>query len=175
MRAAYIILLGLLIIAPLHAQKEKREPLTEAQQDKISEAGIFPAERIALYVKFADEHADTIQGLIKRAKSAARSHRIDEELQDFTAVMDELGDNLDVYSGRKADLRPSLKGLNDGVARWQSILHSLPSEPGFELPLKEAIDSSNDLADQAKQITSDQEAYFKAHPDEKGQERAEPH
>ena len=88
--------------------------------------------------------------------------------------MDELGDNLDVYSERKADIRKSLKGLNDGIQRWQGVLHDLPSEPGFELSLKEALDSSSDLADQTKQITADQEAYFKAHPDEKGQDRAEP-
>jgi len=42
------------------------------------------------------------------------------------------------------------------------------------LALKEAIDSTNDLTDQAREITADQETYFKAHPDEKGQDRAEP-
>ncbi len=88
--------------------------------------------------------------------------------------MDELGDNLDVFSERKADLRKSLKGLNESIQRWQGVLHDLPSEPVFELSLKEAVESVSDLADQTKQITSDQEAYFKAHPDEKGQDRAEP-
>ena len=88
--------------------------------------------------------------------------------------MDELGDNLDVYSERKADIRKALKPLNEGVARWQKSLHDLPSEPGFELSFKDALDSANDLSDQAKQITADQEAYFKAHPDEKGQDRYEP-
>jgi hypothetical protein len=64
--------------------------------------------------------------------------------------------------------------LNEGIARWQGVLHDLPSEPGFELSLKEALASIGDLADQAKQLTADQEAYFKAHPDEKGQDRYEP-
>ena len=170
--AAFVFALS--IAAALPAQKEKREPLTDNQQDQIAEAGIDPVARVDLYVKFLNEHADTIRGLIKRAKSPARSHRLDGELQDFTALMDELGDNLDVYSQRNADLRKSLKGLNEGVQNWQGVLHDLPSEPGFELSLKEAVDSSKDLADQAKQITSDQEAYFKAHPDEKNQDRAEP-
>jgi len=164
----------LLIAATSAAQKEKREPLTEAQQDQIAEAGIDPAARVTLYVKFLDEHAETIRGLIKRAKSPARARRLDGELQDFAALMDELGDNLDVFSERKADIRKSLKGLNEGVKNWQGVLHDLPSEPGFELSLKEAVESSNDLAQQAKQITSDQEAYFTAHPDEKGQDRWEP-
>jgi hypothetical protein len=174
MRAFIILLLSLLVAAPLSAQKEKRDPLTPAEQDKVAEAGIDPAARIDLYVGFVNDHAETVRGLIKRAESTARVRRLNDELQDFTALMDELGDNLDVYAGRNADLRKSLKGLNEGVTRWQAILHALPSEPGFELQLKEALDSSSDLADQAKQINADQDAYFKAHPDEKGQDRAEP-
>jgi len=164
----------LLLSAPLAAQQQKREPLTEKQQDQIEEAGIDPVARVDLYVKFLNESSDTIKGLIPRAKSTARIRRIDDELLDFAALMDELGDNLDVYSGRKADLRKSLKGLSESIQRWQGVLRDLPSEPGFELSLKEAIDSVNDLADQTKEITADQEAYFKAHPDEKGQDRAEP-
>ena len=81
------------------------------------------------------------QGTDQRAKSPARSRRIDDELQDFSALMDELGDNLDVFSERKADIRKSLKPLNEGIQRWQGVLHDLPSEPGFELSLKEALDS----------------------------------
>ena len=174
MRALATFLVCLFIAAGLHAQKERREPLTEIQQDQIAEAGIDPVARVTLYVRFLDEHATTIRSLIKRAKSSARSHRLDEELQDFTALMDELGDNLDVYSQRKADIRKSLKALNDSVQNWQGVLHDLPSEPGFELSLKEALDSSKDLGDQAKEITADQETYFNAHPDEKNQDRAEP-
>lgn len=174
MRLFLVSLFCLLLSAPLAAQKQKREPLTEKQQDQIEEAGIDPVARVDLYVKFLNEYCDTIKGLIPRAKSAARSRRIDDELQDFAALMDELGDNLDMYSQRKADLRKSLKGLNESIQRWQAVLRALPSEPGFELSLKEAIDSTNDLTDQAREITADQETYFKAHPDEKGQDRAEP-
>ncbi len=174
MRTLASILFCLLLAAPLAAQKEKRNPLTDQQAQQIAEAGIDPAARVDLYVKFLNERSGTIKDLIKRAKSSSRARRIDDELQDFTALMDELGDNLDVFSERKADLRKSLKGLNESIQRWQGVLHDLPSEPVFELSLKEALDSVGDLADQTKQITSDQEAYFKAHPDETGQDRAEP-
>jgi hypothetical protein len=174
MRNLVIIALSLLISAPLPAQKEKPEPLTPAQQDQVAEAGIFPVVRVGLYVKFLDEHSDIIKGLITRAHTAARVQRLNGELENFAALADELDDNLDVYSERKADIRKSLKGLNEGIARWQAILHALPSEPGFELSLKEAFDSVGDLSDQAKQIGTDQDAYFKAHPDEKNQDRYEP-
>ena len=98
MRPFLTALVCLLLTAPLAAQQQKREPLTEKQQDQIAEAGIDPVARVNLYVKFLNEESDTVKGLIPRAKSSARLRRIDGELQDFAALMDELGDNLDVYS-----------------------------------------------------------------------------
>jgi hypothetical protein len=174
MRTLTTFLFCLLFAVPVCAQKNKRDPLTEVQQDQIAEAGIAPVERLNLYVKFTNEHAETVRGLNKRAHSAARVHRMDDELQDFAALMDELSSNLDVYADRKADLRRSMKPMNEAIQRWQSILNSLPSEPGFEVSRQDAIDSANDLSTQAKQVTSDQDAYFKLHPDEKDQQRAEP-
>jgi hypothetical protein len=173
-RIPVLIALALLLTAPICAQKQKPEPLTDAQQEQIAEAGIDPVARVDLYVKFLNEHADTIKGLIPRGHSSSRSYRLDNELQDFTALLDELGDNLDMYSERKADIRKSLKGLNESIARWQSILKGLPSELGFEVALHEAVESSTDLSEQAKQLTADQTAYFNTHKDEKGQDRSEP-
>jgi hypothetical protein len=178
MRTLAASLLSLLIAAPLAtplaAQRQKPEPLTDAQQEQIAEAGIDPVARVDLYVKFLNERADTIKGLIPRAHTSARSSRLDGELQNFAALMDELGDNLDVYSDRKADIRKSLKPLTDSVQRWQGVLKDLPSEPAFEITRQDAIESSNDLAGQAKKITADQTAYFDLHKDEKGQDRYEP-
>jgi len=156
------------------AQKDKREPLTEAQVEQIREAGVFPDDRVGLYTKFIEEHAATIKGLTARGKSGSRAQRLDGELQDLTSLMDELGTNLDVYSDRKADIRKALKGLNDAAPRWLGILRTLAGEPGFELSRKEAIESVEDLADQAKRLLTEQTDYFNAHKDEQGQERAEP-
>jgi hypothetical protein len=162
------------IAAPLFAQKDKPEPLTEAQIEQIREAGISPPDRVILYTKFLNEHADSIKGLTNRSKSLARSHRLDEELQDLTALMDELGSNLDVYSDRHADIRKALKPLSDSTERWLGILRTLPGEPGCDLARKEAIESGEDLADQAKRLLSEQTDYFNLHKDEQGQDRAEP-
>jgi hypothetical protein len=174
MRCFPAILLCLLFAAPLPAQKQKREPLTEDQIDKIAEAGIDPDARIALYTQYLNEHADAIKSLTNRAKSDARSSRLNNALQDFTALEDELGDNLDIYSDRKADIRKSLRGLTEATPRWQGILRALAGEPGFDLARKEAIESGEDLSDQARRLLQEQIDYFKLHPDEKGQDRAEP-
>jgi hypothetical protein len=168
--------LSFLLAVPLLtlAQKEQRQPLTEAQIDQIREAGIYPDDRIKLYTKFLDQHVETIRGLTPRGHSSARTKRVDNELQDLTALMDELGSNLDQYGERKADMRKSLQSLGDATGRWLGVLNALPSEPGFDVSRKEALDSAKDLADQAAGLLKEQTEYFNLHKDEKGQERAEP-
>lgn len=174
MRAIAAILLGLSIVAPLAAQKDKPEPLTEVQIEQIREAGTAPNDRVNLYTRFLNEHADTIKSLTSRSKSLTRAKRIDEELAQFTALMDEFGSNLDVYSDRHADIRKGLKPLSESTDRWLGILRALPGEPSFDLARKEAIESGEELADQAKRLLAEQTEYFNLHKDEQNQDRAEP-
>jgi hypothetical protein len=169
-----VFVLVLCVGSPLCAQKDKPEPLTEKQIEEIREAGINPNERVKLYTKYLDEHADIIKGLTNRSKSLGRTKRLDEELQSMTALMDEFGSNLDIYSDRHADIRNGLKPLTETSQRWLGILRALPGEPGFDLARKEAIESGEDLADQGKRLLAEQTDYFNLHKDEQGQDRAEP-
>lgn len=173
-RSLSLAAVACLLVAQAGAQREPRQPLTEAQVDKIREAGVDPDERIKLYTQFVSDHVDTIKGLTPRIRSAARAKRMDDELQDLTALMDELGSNLDQYGERKADIRKSLKGLSDENKKWLDVLQAIPADQGFDLSRKEAIDSEKDLADQTTQMLKEQTEYFDLHKDERGQERAEP-
>jgi hypothetical protein len=163
-----------LLAQPLRAQKDKPEPLNDKEIEQIREAGIDPNERVGLYTKFLNEHAEVIKGLANRAKSPARGQRLDNELQNLTALMDELGSNLDTFSDRHADIRKSLKTLNEAGPRWLVTLRALAGEPSFDLSRKEAIESGEDLTDQAKRLLTEQTEYFDLHKDERGQDRAEP-
>ena len=174
MRCCAAILACVFWALPLLAQKEKREPLTGAQIEEIREAGIDPDGRVKLYTKYLNEHAEIIKGLTKRIRSDARARRLEDELEEFTALMDELGANLDVYSDRKADIRKALKPLTEATPRWLEILRALAGEPGFDLARKEAIESGDELADQAKRLLLEQTSYFNLHKDEAGQDRVEP-
>jgi hypothetical protein len=168
------ISLACLLTAPLFAQKEQRDPLTEAEVEKIREAGIDPDVRVSLYVKFLNEHIDTVKSLTNRAHTTARAHRLDNELQDLAALMDELGENLDTYSDRHADIRHALKPLAEDSQRWLKELRALAGESGFDLARKEAIEAGEDLADQSSRLLTEQTEYFNLHKDERGQDRAEP-
>jgi hypothetical protein len=169
-----ILVASLLCSGLSQAQREKREPLTAAEIEEIRDAGISPELRVNLYTKFLDEHATELKGLAARRKSPARANALDEQIQNLTALMDETGSNLDVYSERHADIRKSLKKLTETMPHWLEILKALPTEPAYELSVKEALESYQDLSDQAAQMLKEQSNYFSAHKDEKGQERAEP-
>jgi hypothetical protein len=156
------------------SQASHHDPLTEAQVEKIREAGIFPNDRIKLYTEFVNDKVSVVKGLMNRAKSDARASRLDQELQDIASLMDELGSNLDEYSDRHADIRIALKSLSDQSPRWLNTLRALAGETLFDLSRKEAIEAGDDLNEQAQRLLREQTDYFAIHKDEKGQERAEP-
>lgn len=164
----------LLAAAPLRAQQPAQDPLTDQETQKIKDLGIEPDRRIGYFVQILDDRANAIQKLTNRAATPARDSLIDTKLQEFAAIMDELGDNLDEYGDRKADLRSSLKSLNQATPHWMNILHALAGAPAFDVSRKYAIESLEDLTDQGNRLLTEQTAYFKAHPKEKGQQRAEP-
>ncbi len=156
------------------AQRQKRDVLTEAQVEKIREAGIEPNERIKLYTEYLNDHVNAVKGLTNRAKSEARAKRLDNELQDVADLMDEIGSNLDEYSDSHADIRGALKSLADESQHWLTTLKALAGEEPFDLSRKEAIEAGEDITDQAQRLLREQTDYFALHKDEKGQERAEP-
>ena len=159
---------------PAHAQKDHHDTLTEAQVEKIREAGIDPNERIKLYTEYVNDHVNTVKSLMNRGKSDARAKRIDDALHDISNLMDELGSNLDEYSDRHADMRPALKHLAEESPQWLTTLRALAGEPSFDLSRKEAIEAGQDLSDQSQRLYKEQSDYFAVHKDQKGQERAEP-
>jgi len=155
----------------LRAQKMRAGTLTETEVEQVRENAIFPDERVALYAKFIEVRAAKIKSLTARPKSGNRVLELDRLLQDFTALMDEVGSNLDEYSDRHSDVRKALKTLTEAAPRWVQILRALPGEPGFDVSRKEAIESGEELTDDAKRLLAEQEEYFKTHKEEKGQER----
>jgi acyl transferase domain-containing protein len=168
------ILLSALISSSALAQKQHHDPLTEAQVDKIREAGIDPNQRVKLYTGYINEHVIAVKALTNRGKSEARVHRLDQELQDVATLMDELGSNLDEYSDRHADMRTALKTLAEESQQWLRTLRALAGESGFDLSRKEAIEAGQDVADQSQRLFTEQTTDFDTHKEERGQERAEP-
>lgn len=122
----------LLLLLTTIASARRRDPLTESEADQLREASLEPYKRLKLYIKFTDARLESIDQLRSDPKQAdGRGQKIHDLLEDFTALMDEVNDNLDQYQGRplsKDDRRDFHKGLKEVIEacdKWETHLKAL--------------------------------------------------
>ena len=126
-----IVTLALLffLVIPLAAQLGGREPLDETEINKLREVAQEPDKRLKLMVEFARARLATIDQLRGDPRSVAgRGPRVHDLLEDFTRLVDEIGDNIDDYAARKYDLRKALKMVIDGDTEFQRKLQTLQEQ-----------------------------------------------
>lgn len=122
----------LLLLVTTIASARRRDPLTEAEADQLREASLEPYKRLKLYIKFTDARLESIDQLRSDPKQAdGRGKKIHDLLEDFTALMDEVNDNLDQYQGRplskddRKDFHKGLKEVIDACDKWETHLKAL--------------------------------------------------
>jgi hypothetical protein len=168
--AIYILFLG---IAPALAQVGGREPLNNKEIDELRETAQEPEKRLKLMIQFAGARLATIEQLRGEPRFAAdRGSRVHDLLEDFTKLVDEMGDNIDDYAARKEDLRKALKLVIEGDTDFQLKLRTLKEQgPGaggkasevqeYTFALQNAVEAVNLSLDDARKLLSDQEAAVK--------------
>ena len=106
-----------LLLLTIAASARRRDPLNEAEADQLREVAQEPGKRLKLYIKFAEARLTSIDELRADTKQAnGRGRKIHDLLEDFTAILDEINSNLDMYQGRpltKDDRKEFHKGLKE--------------------------------------------------------------
>ena len=144
------------------AQKHDRDPLTDAEVDQMREAADYPSKRLELMVKFTRERIAMIGLLSGDPPSATRPKQIHDLLEDFIALLDETGDNIDMYESHHTDMRKGLKLLIEANSEWQLKLRQLKEQsPPAELEqysyvLANAVDTVADSAKDARETLEEQ-------------------
>jgi hypothetical protein len=146
-----------------HGAAQHQDPLNEKEVDEMREVADYPDKRIELMIGFARARMASIQQLSAVPKSAKdRPVQIHDLLQDFTTLLDEIDDNIDMYASHKTDMRKGLKLLIEADSEWQIQLRSLKQKsPPEELDqysfvLTNATDAVKDTADSARKELQDQ-------------------
>ncbi|MGC2695716.1 MAG: hypothetical protein WA738_07990 [Candidatus Angelobacter sp.] len=168
MKLATKVLL-LLLLMSVAASAKKRDPLTEAEADQLREVAQEPYKRLALLIKFSEARLVAIDQLRADPKLAnERGKQIHDLLEDFTAVVDEINDNLDQYEARSMDkdtvkqYHKGLKELIEADERFDLRLRTLQSAgendpitrkewPDFRFVLQDAQDALKSNADMARE------------------------
>ena len=164
-----VLLLALVCAWAGHATAQKRDPLNEKEIDEMRESADLPDKRLECMVKFARARMTSIQQLETNGKTAKdRPMQIHDLLEDFTTLLDEIGDNIEMYASHNADMRKGLTLLVEANSEWQLQLRRLKEQsPPEELDqysfiLTNASDAVRDMGDDARQELQKQNELAKA-------------
>ncbi len=162
-----VLLLVLPLISPLRAQR-RRDPLNPLEIDQLRDAMLDPDERLKLYVKFSRDRMTKLEQMRSDPKATDRALQTRDMLQDFMTIYDELNDNIDMYVGRKNDIRKPMKLVIEADTELQSQLRALKNSNAdskeakqYELELTDALESVDSSAEEHHKTLAEVEQYVK--------------
>lgn len=166
--AATLALIAALNSRPLFAQ-HKHDPLNPVEIGQLRDAMLEPEQRLKLYVSFARDRMNKLEQMRADPKTTERATKTHDLLQDFLDVYDELNDNIDMYVGRKDDIRKPLKLIIEADTEFQAKLRALKDSANtdaaesrqYEFLLTNAIDTVDSSTDDHRKTVSEVEEYLK--------------
>lgn len=141
--------LSLLILAwPAIAQRQRPDYLSDAEADQIRYADT-PAQRIKLYVSFADDRLKKFDyELNRKVPEARRSEILNSLLNGYSGCVDDGSDQIDLAKEKQADIHDALKLME---TKYKAFLDQLemynkggPEIDTYRDTLEDAIDGTKD-------------------------------
>lgn len=169
-RRLLLFFLPVVIAMAAVAQANHRDPLTEAEIDKIRDSAQEPTIRLKLYVEFARARLENIEKIHSDTKAADREKHTRDALQDFLDVYDELNTNVDTFADRGSDLRKALKPVIEADTEFGAKLRALRTSLASanatearddEFLIGSAIDGVDEGAKDHRDLLAEQEETFK--------------
>ena len=124
------LLLVLLVSIPSGRNNPRKILLQTRKREEIREYADRPPDRVKLYLKFIDQRTTAIHQIGHDAKASGQDVRVHTLIEEFTRLVDELQDNLDVYSTTHADIRKVLKEVIETSGKWPTVLQEPPARQG---------------------------------------------
>jgi hypothetical protein len=160
--------LALLLAAPVAAQRP-HDPLNPLEVDQLRDAMLDPDTRLKLYVKFSRDRMTALEQMRSNPKTTNRAGQTHDLISNFLAIYDELNDNIDMYVGRKDDIRKPLKLIIEADTEFQSKLRAIKDSAStdaaeskqYEFVLTNAIDTVDSSADDHRKTVADVDDYMK--------------
>jgi hypothetical protein len=157
------------LFSPLSAQERRRDPLNPLEIDQLRDAMVEPEVRLKLYVQFSRDRMTKLEQMRSDPKTTARARQTHDMLEDFLAIYDELNDNIDMYVGRKDDIRKPLKLVIEADTEFQSKLRALKNSANtnaaelsqYEFLLTDALETVDSSAEDHRKTVAEVEEYMK--------------
>ena len=155
----------LLYAAPIKrawtSQQFKKDYLSDAEADKIRDARA-PAERIRLYVSFAEDRLTKFQYELARPVAERRRSEILNSLMNaYIGCFDDAADQIAVAQEKQADIHDSLKLIISKGKEFLEVLQKIEKEGPDLDTYKETLD---DAVEGTQDAISDAEKALKEMP-----------
>ena len=169
-RASFSVGFSLALLFALSASAQRRhDPLNNDEINQLRDAMLEPDQRLKLYVTFARDRMNKLEQMRADPKTTDRARQTHDMLADFLSVYDELNDNVDMYVGRKDDIRKPLKLVIEADIEFQSKLRALKDAANadaaeakqYEFLLSNAIETVDSSADDHRSTVTEVEQYVK--------------
>jgi hypothetical protein len=149
-------------VAPVMAQKDF---LTEDEIEKVREAQA-PNDRLKLYALFAKQRLDQLQRLLEKEKKG-RSLSARELLEDYSSIIDAIDTVSDDALKRGVDVTEGTVAVTESEKRFLAQLRkiedrNLADVDLYQVALKEAIASTSDSIDLAREDAASRGAKLNA-------------
>jgi hypothetical protein len=156
------------LFSPLRAQS-RRDPLNSLEIDQLRDAMLDPDERLKLYVQFSRDRLTKLEKMRSDPKTTERGRQTHDMLEDFLAIYEELDDNIEMYVGRKDDIRKPLKLVIEADTEFQSQLRALKNSADtsvdeakeYEFLMTDALDTVDSSAEDHRKAVAEVEEYMK--------------
>jgi hypothetical protein len=169
-RASVLLASGVAVLFALSGNAQrKHDPLNTEEVNQLRDAMLEPDQRLKLYVTFARDRMTKLEQMRADPKTTDRARQTHDMLSDFLSVYDELNDNVDMYVGRKEDIRKPLKLVIEADIEFQSKLRALKDAANtdaaeahqYEFLLSNAIETVDSSADDHRSTITEVQEYVK--------------
>jgi hypothetical protein len=133
------------------AAPQKKEYLSEAEADKIREAGAT-GPRIVLFAAFASDRVKKLQYEFAHfdATDQKRTDRLNGLLNGYTGCIDDAADLIEIGIEKQQDIRAGVKAMQAGIKEFLPYLQGLamngPERETYKENLEDAIEATQDAA-----------------------------
>jgi hypothetical protein len=155
-----LFLLGTILSAARPAAAQRKEYLSEAEADKIRDAGMT-GPRIALYAAFAGDRIKKLQYEFAHMDPAdqKRTDRLNNLINAYTGCIDDAADLLDIGVQKQEDIREGVKALEarikDSLPYLQDLATKGPERETYKDNLDDAIEATQDAAKDVEKATKE--------------------
>jgi hypothetical protein len=157
-----LLLAAVLCAAPAArpAAPQKKEYLSEAEADKIRDAGMT-GPRIVLYAAFAGDRIKKLQYEFAHLDPAdqKRTDRLNNLINAYTGCIDDAADLVDLGIEKQEDIRDGVKALQAQIKAALPYLQDLaakgPERETYKDNLDDAIEATQDAAKDVEKATKE--------------------